>query len=385
MVKYLFLYWGTILLMYLSQVYSGNAHDTGYGLHQSGLSHFMRQKSDFFVITIIAWMTCFSFLRTGFNDTYAYRINFIKSETLVEGFANGTFTDWAENPLSSFYRCLMRTFTDDYHIYFLFPALMSAMVTVKLCQRYSVSPGFSLLVFYSIGQYTMNLAALKQSMAIVVLICALPYAIEKKYVRFFLLVLIATLFHTYAALFAIIPFFMSKPWSKTTWIALVIAVVAMMTYEDTLGSIMGYAGDAGVNMHESELFDGHALSLPRVIVFWVPGLIALIFRKQLFRDSTRTENLFVNLSILGAMVLMLGLVQGANLYGRMTAYFSIGTIIALPWMLHKVFNKRSENLVMICAGAFYFAYFIYENVIDGYFDQDYHAISLWQYISSIFQ
>ena len=41
--------------------------------------------------------------------------------------------------------------TDNYHVYFFFPALMSSYAVIKLCKRYSVSPAFSLLVFFSIG------------------------------------------------------------------------------------------------------------------------------------------------------------------------------------------------------------------------------------------
>ena len=62
------------------------------------------------------------FLRTSYNDTLTYIDSFRNAETLVEGFANGTFTDWTGNPWSMFYRSLMHDLTKNYHIYFFFPA-----------------------------------------------------------------------------------------------------------------------------------------------------------------------------------------------------------------------------------------------------------------------
>lgn len=67
MQKLILLYWGTIFLMYLSQIYY--PADGRLSCHQSGNGHFMRHKPDVFMVTIIAWMTCFSFLRTSYNDS----------------------------------------------------------------------------------------------------------------------------------------------------------------------------------------------------------------------------------------------------------------------------------------------------------------------------
>ena len=90
------------------------------------------------------------------------------------------------------------------------------------------------------------------------------------------------------------------------------------------------------------------------------------------------------MSIVSAFILTLGLVQGANLFARMAGYFEIATIIALPWMVKKLFTKQSAQLVTVCASMFYFAYFWYENAINRGFDYDYVADTWWQFIQSLF-
>ncbi|MGM9586183.1 MAG: EpsG family protein [Candidatus Limivicinus sp.] len=336
------------------------------------------------MIVTILWLTSFSFLRTSYNDTSNYIASFMNAESVIDGVENGTFVDWTGNPFSMLYRSLVHDFTDNYHIYFFFPAVLSSFAVVKLLKRYSVAPAFSLLIFFSLGTYVMYIAALKQCLAMFFLLMALPYAIDKKYVRFYLLVLVAILFHTHAFMFAIVPFLLEKPWGKVSWILLGATLFAMVTYDVTLGAFMNYAQSIGALVAEEEVFDDHQINMLRVLVYWVPAILALIFRRRLFLDSSKAENLFVNMSIVSAFILTLGLVQAANLFARMAGYFEIATAIALPWIVKKLFTKQSAQFVMTFASILYFAYFIYEFTVSKNFDADYSAITMWQFITSLF-
>ena len=376
------LYWGCVFLMYLSQTYY--PVETQLDGRQTGKRHFMLRHADVFMMIVIAWMTCFSFLRESYNDTGNYIVSFLNAESVSEGIENGTFVDWTGNPFSMLYRSLVHDLTDNYHIYFFFPAVLSSFAVVKLLKRYSVAPAFSLLIFFSIGTYVMYIAALKQCLAMFFLLMALPYAIDKKYVRFYLLVLVAILFHTHAFMFAIVPFLLEKPWGKVSWILLGATLFAMATYDVTLGAFMNYAQSIGALVAEDKVFDGHQINVLRVAVYWVPVLLALIFRRRLFHDSTRTENLFVNMSIVSAFILTIGLVEGANLYARMAGYFEVATAVALPWMTKKLFTKQSAQLVTVCAAILYFGYFLYEFGVSKDFGSSYRAISLRQFITSLF-
>ena len=146
---------------------------------------------------------------------------------------------------------------------------------------------------------------------------------------------------------------------------------------------MEYAQSLGANVAEEEVFDNHAINILRIIVYWIPAFLALVFQRRLFWNSSRTENLFINMSLLRAFILMIGLVQGANLYARMAAYFEIATGIALPWMIQKLFTKPSAKFVTICAAAFYFVYFVYEFGVSKDFGGSYQTITLWEFIGSL--
>lgn len=380
--KLILLYWGCVFLMYLSQAYypaSGRLDG-----RQTGRRHFMFRRSDVFMVAVIVWLTCFSFLRTSYNDTGTYILHFMESESAADYFARNGLLDLAGNPLSELYRDLIRDITENYHIYFFFPAFLSSFAVIKLFKRYSADPAFSVLIFSSLGTYIMYIAALKQCFAMFFLLLALPYAIDRKYVRFYLLVFTAVLFHTHAFMFAIVPLLSGRPWGKISLVFLTAALFAMATYDATFGAFMRYAQSLGALVAEIEVFDNHSINILRVLVYWIPPLLALIFRRRLFVDSTRVENLFVNMNLISAFILMIGLVQGANLYARMAAYFEISTAIALPWMIRKVFDRRSAQIVTVCAALLFFGYFLYEFGVSKGFGSGYSAITLWQFITSLF-
>ena len=157
------LYWGCVFLMYPSQTYYHV--ETQLDGRQTGKCHFMLRRADVFMIATILWLASFSFLRTAYNDTYNYFYAFQNSESISEGLQSGIFTDWTGNPWSELYESIIRSITENYHIYFLFPALLSSYAVIKIFKRYSINPTFSLLIFFSIGTYVMYIAALKQCIA----------------------------------------------------------------------------------------------------------------------------------------------------------------------------------------------------------------------------
>ena len=376
------LYWGCVFLMYLSQTYY--PVETQLDGRQTGKRHFMLRRADVFMIATILWLASFSFLRTSYNDTVNYITFFREVEPLTELIRTEDFFSFGNNPFHEMYKAYIHELTENYHIYFLFPALLSNYAIIKLYKRYSNSLSFSMTVFLGLGTYIMYMAALKQSLAIFFLVLSIPYAIDKKYFRFYLLVFIATMFHTHAFMFAFLPFLFRIPWGKITWLLVVAVVLIMATYNTTMEAVMNFALSIGVNVADFELFDGHSINIIRILVYSIPAAMALVFRNRLFSNSTRAENLFANMSIVSVLILSIGLIQGANLFARMAAYFEFAIAISLPWMIEKLFTKGSARFVKMFGTVLFFGYFYYEFAISKSFDSGYRAITLWQFIVSLF-
>lgn len=373
------LYWGTIFLIYLSQVYDPVDHR-----RLRGRKSYRYRRLDVFMIAVIMWLACFSFLRVSYNDTITYIKIFHDAPSVAELVSNFRLKQLADDPLSQLYQSFVHDYTGNYHIYFLVPAVLNAFAVIRLFKRYSVNPAMSLLIFFSIGTYVLYMAALKQSFAVFFLLMSIPCAEKKQYGRFYLLVIIAALFHTYAFMFGIVPFLFGKPWNRLTWILLAVTLFAMVTYRYTFSAFINLAQSLGLSVSKEEVFDGHRINVLRVAVYWAPGVLALVFHRRLFRHSSGIENLFVNMSIVSAMIMSIGLAEGANLYARMAGYFEIAAAVAVPWMIQKLFNRQSARVLTVCAGALYFGYFLFEFAVSKNFGSSYQAISLWDFILSLF-
>lgn len=374
------LYAGTCILAMLSQQY----YPASSCLRSE--RHFLRDRMDIFTLAIVIWMTLFSGLRTSYNDTNNYIGYFQDSATtLSEHFATSTETGLADNPLYYITQVLLKGVIDNYHVWFLLTAFVSCYVAVKFIRHYSTSYAWSILLFQAIGTYVMYIAAIKQAIAVAILMCALPLAIKKKWVPYYALVALAMLFHTHAFLFLIMPLLFSKPWGKATWGFAVATVFAMLTYDNTLGAFMEYAQSIGANVAEIEVFDGHSVNMLRIAVYGIIPALALIFRSRLFHDSSRAENLFVNMTILSWLVLMIGTVEGGNLFARMAGYFEWTVGLSSGIIFKRLFTKNSQHIVFFIAATLYTLYFLYEFGVSKNFGDGYRAITLWQFIQSLFQ
>ncbi len=379
MLKLLALYFGTVILMYLSQVYHPAPAQLGRSSGQGS-----RPRMDIFMGIAVFWLASFMFLRTNYNDTTAYIGGFLNSVSPGEFFASGQLSDLTGNPLFYFYNCLVRSITDNYHLFFLLPSFLISYSCINLFKRYSVFPAATLLICFSVGTPIVMMTAMKQGIATSILLLSIPYALDRKYIRFYLLVALASQFHTYAIVFAIIPLLCGAPWGKQTWILLGITIFFLLTFDGTMGAVIDQLQEIGAHASEEDVFNNTKINILRVAVYLVPAMLAITFRHRLFHDSSRTENLFTNISILSGFSLTLGLADGSNIMARVAAYFEIGTAVCLPWMINKLFKKCSAQFVTCAAAVLYFGYFLYEFAITKDFGNQYSAITLWEFIESLF-
>ena len=73
--------------------------------------------------------------------------------------SSGGLLDLTGNPLSLLWQSVSHNIAENYHVYFFLPAFLSSFAVVKLLKRYSVSPAYSMLIFFSIGTYVMYMSA----------------------------------------------------------------------------------------------------------------------------------------------------------------------------------------------------------------------------------
>lgn len=323
-------------------------------------------------------------LRTYYNDTYAYIQGFQQSPGLAELFQSGEL-HVLKNPAFRIYESIVNAWTGNYHVFFLIAAFFTQYAFAKTIQRYASSFPLGIALYIFLGTYVVTFAAMKQTSAMAILMLSLPKLLDKRYLQFYLLVFLAFLFHTYAIIFAVLPLFTVKPWSWRTLLLLFAVFAVVANFESVIGSFLDYANEQGKSIAEYEVFDNNQINILRVAVYAVVPLLSLLFRRYLcVRGGVPAYNLLLHMSIISWAFMLLGTVNGANMFGRMANYFEMGMICTLTWILHKVFTKASAQLLSAVALVCFFGYFYYAYQINLDFDANYGSVTILQFVKSLF-
>lgn len=339
------------------------------------------KKIDFSLIALIIMLACFCGLRTNYNDTSTYITSYKKALTVREYLdTNPTITG---NPAFYFTESFFRHhISGNANVFLLSIASFSLSAILIFIRRHSSNFVYSLILFFSFGLYISHFASMKQCLSIAFLTFAIEFLIKKRYLWFFVFVFIAMLFHTYAALLIILPIFTEKPWTFITYVSIAGIIFTLLTFESTISNLLSYAEDIGKNYTTEIVLDGTGINIFRLAIFAIPPIISFIFQEYCSDGYDRKSSIFMNMSILTALVMCLGLQNSANLFARASFYFEIGTMISFPWFLQQIFDKYTTRFISIVSAACYIVFFFVSNMN---FAGEYRAMSIIDFVKSLIQ
>lgn len=334
----------------------------------------------YFAMALI--LAVFVGLRTRGNDTSAYLRAY---ELLETGWTAIQAIDWkdlAGAPGFTFVNILLKTLGASTQTFLMVYALFTVITYLWFLRKYSCNMFFSVFLFFTMGVYGFTMAAIKQTTAVAFLVIATDRAIRKKYVSFVVLVLIAELFHPYAFVYLIVPFLAFTPWSGKTYLLLAFTTVAAFGLQYFLEPILSFTEAIGGNYDETS-FVGEGVNIFRVLVVWVPVALSFMAQRPMRADEDRTSNIMMNLSMVNAMVMFIGLFGTANYFARLANYFLIFQTLSLPWVL-KYFTAGSRSFLTASAVAGYLGYYYYGAAIaNGSFDSIYSFTTFPEFLRQL--
>ncbi len=349
---------------------------------QNGLfSVRLSQKINFDIplLIIILLLGFFCGLRIHYNDTSLYILTFEEAETFTEYWR--TKPTATENPFFYAFRNFFKhNISDNYHVFFLTVSFFANTSMVLFIRKFSSNFMLSMMVYFAIGLYFDTMGAMKQTLAIAILTYALRALFKKKYVLFYLIVIIAFFFHTYSIFFAILPLFMKRPWTLFTYITIATVIVLLMSFQSALDVILSAAEETGKHISNEELNDNIGINPFRLAVFGVPPLLSFVFQKQLEDKYTTDKSILMNMGIISFLIMCMGIFTAANLFGRFSGYFEIGSIIMLPWILDNIFDYRTVQMASLVVGLCYLLFFFF---LSQGFDAEYASITFRQFTQTL--
>lgn len=255
---------------------------------------------------------------TGHNDVFVYKENY-------ERFANWSFdaffAEWQDlkDPFYYFVGFLFLKLGFTFELFKICINIFFIFSVYKLVSKYSNKPYISIIVFVVLGSYNFSFTGLRQALAMAILMYSYKYLIEKKPLKFFAIVLIATAFHSSAIIFLIVYFAYYLKQSIFSLAVLTIGgVVAIVNSRALVSFYLNFVDATDLYGEYLEKEDG--LSISGVIILVSILLFALIFtygKKWKAKDPKLTHLLLISV-----VFRILSVVWFAEFF-RLSMYFSI--------------------------------------------------------------
>lgn len=208
--------------------------------------------------------------------------------------------------------------------------------------RFSPSPVVSILLHFGLLFYTFHFSALKQSLAMAILLFSIGAIADKKPIRFVLIVFLASLFHFPALVF--LPAYWICQMRVGKGYLLVLAAAFLVTYlfRDQLVSWMNDAYSTQLSAGSQMRFLGN-----KVVV-----MIAILLMAVVIRPPDPEDRLYSAFLMMTGIAAVIQTFAGYNnTFERLADYYFQTSIVFIPMIFEDVKTKRRHLSVNELAKA----------------------------------
>ncbi len=233
----------------------------------------------------------------------------------------------------------------------IFSGALFASAVCVFTYKNSKNPVISLIVFHCLGLFNFMVQGLRQAIAMSICLFAYEQCKKRHFFRFILLVLLASLFHASAVVFAVVYFLRwLKLDLKSLAIFSVLTFIALLLLP-TIFDFMNFVMDEEYDM-VSEAEGG---GLVAILIYAVIILFGLIFKDR----SDKHYPLFIYSAIVAAVAMILRNSISA-IVERISFYFAFGQMIVLSNSISSLKEPRERVLLNVAAIALCFGVAIYK-------------------------
>ncbi|MNC16884.1 Transmembrane protein EpsG [compost metagenome] len=236
-------------------------------------------------------------------------------------------------------------------LYFIVNSIICVFLIANTSKRYSIDMWLSFIFFVTFPLFFLNsLSVVRNFTAIALTFYGVKYLVDKKILKYFLIVIIASLFHK-SALLALIFYFIRNLNLKTYKIIIVVLFIPIIGKLSNL-FVSKFFSSYSVYLQETSIQEG----TKAIFVFLLIAIASVLFKRKLFllndRNRIYFNNFFVGISI------YLMFFEYGTMGHRLSLYGTIYSILLLPEIIH-LFNKRDRILIKSLVYLFCTIMFLY--------------------------
>lgn len=301
----------------------------------------------------------------SFGDTSAYRSMFANYPSTLAELPNVLASNVKDDGFVIFSVFVKSIIGNRVELFFGIIAFICLYLTIKTFRRYSCNFIMTMFLFIASGDYvqwTHN--GMRQFIAVAMVFGATKLLLDKKYLYYFLIVLLAYTIH--ASVLIMIPISIvvqGKAWNFKTVIFLLGVLLAISFAEEFTTLIVDLMGSTQYSGEIDQFLGTEGTNMLRVLVFSIPTLMSLFFRRQINQSNNKLIELSSNMSIASMGAYIVSAYTSGIFVGRMPIYFSLYNYILLPWLVETFFEKRSAYLIYSAVIICYLVFYYYQIVV----------------------
>ena len=305
-----------------------------------------KRKKIFLRLTfvILAFVACFRNYTVGY-DTKQYVIAFGKAAEL----SINTFSNLRYEYGFTFLCWILNKITSNWQILLIVSSLFINYSVLKFIKNNSSNPLLSVLMYILMNFYFFYTSAMRQAIAIGIMLLGYEKLKKNEIWKFLIFVLIATLFHE-SAFLALLLIPMRKMKYNRYFIFSIIGVyiIGFILGKDLFLFLSRFSNrllDYSDSKFFVENYFGALLQFLLNFFVFITGYITMLKKeRKILYDKTDVNNLMIGILAIGNLFLLLTVKVG--IFNRFSPYFSIFIIIWLPNMIVKI--KNAKNRMLIC-------------------------------------
>ena len=258
---------------------------------------------------------------------------------------------------------LTKLFTEVCKNHTLYLLAIAAFVTYsfsKFVYKYSKNPLFSYIVYFSLNYYSICFQMLRHAVAISILLFSYDSLINRKVLKFILIVLFASCFHSSAIVFLLAyPIANLKIGLKQLMI-ISAALGGVFLLRNQILDIIGLVVNTSFKQYVSYGFttNERGLSITGTLILIVIYLTELFLLFPL-NSENKQITMLLNLSVAGIMFMAMSMIIGE--FHRISMFFGMSNTILLPnaWYKYNSSDKKAGNIIIILTESFLIFYFLF--------------------------
>lgn len=206
--------------------------------------------------------------------------------------------------------------------------------------KYSKNMFLSIFLHLTIGLFTMSMSGIRQTIAIGFVLVAFHYMIERKPIKFVILVFLAYTFHNSAIVFLPVYFLRNFRINQRNGTILVLISSSLLIFRKLLVPIMEKFIPSRYSGY-SLLSNAYPINPLLVLIAIMIPLVCLIFWDRIDRLESEEKELYSILFILSCLNIVFNILSlNSNLIGRVSFYFVPFNMVLIPNVISIIKDKK---------------------------------------------